>query len=192
MINSFVSDDSLSENIHNWFKTGGGYYSWKTINYFLYEYELHLKDKVKAERFKIDWDIFSREKFTSDYNSIEHIYPQKAKDQTWKQTFEGYTVTQRRLLRNSLGNLLALSSPRNASLGNKPFLEKKGNDLLKTGYLFGSYSENEVALSNDWDANSIFERGIKLLNFMEERWSIKIGDKDAKKKALGLSFLKTK
>ena len=68
---------------------------------------------------------------------------------------------------------------------------KKG-DTETTGYRFGSYSENEVALKNEWRGEEILERGLKMLDFLEERWQLNIGDKNKKIKALGLSFLKPK
>lgn len=191
-INVLVEENSLSDNINQWFNTGGGYYSWKTVNYFMYEYEVYLKSKDRSNHEKIKWSDFCKDNYNSDYKSIEHIYPQRAKHESWKEEFSEYNTTQKRLLRNSLGNLLALSAPKNSSLSNKSFMEKKGSLEQQTGYAYGSYSENEVALYAKWNAQTILDRGIKLLNFMEERWAIKIGDKEAKKKALGLSFLKNK
>jgi hypothetical protein len=43
---------------------------------------------------------------------------------------------------------------------------------------------------DDWTAETIKERGLELLGFMEERWDISLGDEEAKLKLLNLSFLK--
>jgi hypothetical protein len=188
-VDQIMKEEAVADSINNWIKNGPGYYGWRSTNYFLFEYELSLKEKSKSSRSKIDWDIFCAEDFQSDYSSIEHIYPQKAKSAYWTDRFGSYTFTQKRLLRNSLGNLLALSSPKNASLSNKPFHEKIGRDTDTVGYRYGSYSENEVAAYPDWGPREIVERGIKMLSFMEAKWNFTIGDRDQKIKALGLSFI---
>lgn len=184
-------ETSLSDSLQEWIKNGSGYYGWRSIKFFLYEYELHLQSKVKSSREKMNWSEFSRENYQEDYHTIEHIYPQRAKDKYWIDRFSAFTPTRKRLLRNSLGNLLPLAKPRNSSLGNKSFPEKIGNEKTRTGYRYGSYSEIEVASSSDWNSEQILERGIKLLDFLEERWGVTIGDRDQKTRALGLEFLIT-
>lgn len=188
-VEEFFKEDAVYDSIQEWIKNGLGYYGWRSINYFLYEYELSLKEKSKTNRLKIDWDEFNKEDYQSDYSSIEHIYPQKARSQYWTERFGRFTPTQKRLLRNSLGNLLALSSPKNASLSNKAFPDKVGREQDTVGYRYGSYSENEVATYTDWGAIEILDRGLKMLSFLEFKWGIVIGDKDQKTKALGLSFM---
>lgn len=184
-----LKETSLSETIHDWVKGTGGYYGWKTIKYFLFEYEQNLLTASKSKREKIDWLIFSEEDYENDYESIEHIYPQRARDKYWTDRFSKFNTTQKRLLRNSLGNLLPLAQPRNSSLGNKSFPDKLGSETSKVGYRYGSYSENEVALRPDWDSNEILDRGLRLLDFMEKRWKLTIGDRQQKIRALGLGFL---
>jgi hypothetical protein len=50
----------------------------------------------------------------------------------------------------------------------------------------GSYSEQEVAQLKDWTPDQIKQRGLKLLEFMEKRWAIKLGDEAAKVELLGI------
>jgi hypothetical protein len=164
-----LKESSLSESIHDWAKGNAGYYGWRSIKYFLYEYETSLLISNKSGREKISWSEFSQENFETDFETIEHIYPQKARDKYWTDRFSTFTSTQKRLLRNSLGNLLPLAKPRNSSLGNKPFPDKLGDESSKVGYRYGCYSENEVALRPEWNADEILERGLRLLDFMEMR-----------------------
>jgi len=185
-----LKETPLVELLHDWVKGSGGYYGWRAIKYFLFEYESALLAKSKSAREKIEWKEFSQEIFEVDYETIEHIYPQRPRDKYWTHRFSKFTVKQKRVLRNSLGNLLPLARPRNSSLGNKPFPEKLGDDISKVGYRYGSYSENEVALQQEWGAKEILERGIRLLDFLEKRWKLPIGDRTQKAKALGLEFLK--
>jgi hypothetical protein len=166
-----------------------GHYGWKVIRYFLFEYELELKKKARAKRDKISWDDFISEHFDEDYETVEHIYPQRPTADYWKTKFGHLTNRQRQLLRNSLGNLVALSRPKNAALGNRSFPEKTKGSATTSGYVAGSYSEIEVAHYEDWTPEAILERGLKMMTFMEKRWRFKLKDKDTKIQTLGLSFM---
>lgn len=186
---ALFKEDGIADILLDWTKNGGGYYGWRSINYFLYEYEMSLQERSRTSREKIDWATFSKEDFQSDYSSVEHIYPQKARSAYWSDRFGSFTSAQRRMLRNSLGNLLALSKPKNSSLSNRPFPEKVKGATEMIGYSFGSYSENEVAAYPDWNSEAILERGLKMLSFLEARWKLPVGDRNQKAKALGLQFL---
>nr|WP_252726110.1 HNH endonuclease family protein [Acinetobacter johnsonii] len=189
-ITQSIGDENLSTLLQNTFSNNGSYYGWKTVRFFLYEYELYLKDQSKTDRDKISWTEFCKEDFRTEYRSVEHIYPQRARDVSWTTKFSSYNTRQRTALRNSLGNLLALSTPKNSSLGNKPFeLKKNGVEISFVGYKYGSYSEIEVSNSAEWTAQEIMERGIKMLDFLEKRWDIKIGNRTEKIVALGLKFM---
>ncbi len=58
--------------------------------------------------------------------------------------------------------------------------------VKRNGYMNGSYSEQEVAQLKDWMPEQIKQRGLKLLEFMEKRWAIKLGDEAAKVELLGI------
>lgn len=165
-----------------------GFYRWDGIRYFLYEYEESLRQKSKTNNLKLNWDTIANE--DEDYISVEHIYPQNGNKENWKNNFSKFSVKQRNILKNSLGNLLPLSRPKNSSLQNKSFSEKLGDENNHIGYIYGSYSENEVALNTDWTAEDILNRGLKLLSFMEKNWEIDLGDENNKIEFLGLEFLK--
>lgn len=166
-----------------------GFYDWPGIRYLLFEYEQHLKSISKTHQQKIDWKTFNEEK--KDYITIEHIYPQTTRDKAWTEIYRDYSFKDRKILRNSLGNLLPLSKPKNSSLQNKPFLEKIGISDTKVGYRYGSFSENEVTECLEWTSAEILERGLRLLGFIEKNWNIKLGDKKDKIEFLGLDFLLT-
>jgi hypothetical protein len=166
-----------------------GYYGWRGIRYFLFEYEQLLKSKSKSSRDKLNWDDFISEKYEVDYVTVEHVFPQKANDDYWNEHFQGFSAAKRKSLRNSLGNLLALSRAKNSSLGNRPFPLKRDGSEGSPGYRNGSYSEIEVADSTDWTPQEILKRGHKMLDFLEKRWRIKLGGPIEKAKILGLDFL---
>ncbi len=166
-----------------------GYYGWGATRYLMYEYEQHLRAKSKTARQVLNWDDYNVEDFEFDHKTIEHIYPQRANDEYWKTRFAAYSIPERNLLRNSLGNLLPVSHPKNASLSNASFLLKKGSSENQVGYRYGCLSEVQVAQEDDWTAVHILRRGILLLEFMEERWAIKIGEVAKKIEVLNLGFV---
>ncbi len=165
-----------------------GFYKWSGIRYLLFEYEQYLKNESKTKHEKIEWNILLEDDST-DYISVEHIYPQNPRHSEWLEKFKQFSTKEKKVLKNSLGNLLPLSKPKNSSLQNKPFNEKVGMPSSKVGYRYGSFSENEITEYKDWTAISILDRGINLLEFVEKRWSIKIGDRTKKIEYLGLEFL---
>ena len=72
-----------------WIK-GAGYYGWKGVKYFMFEYEQELLAQSRTKREKLIWEEFERENFEEDYKTVEHIYPQKVVDDCWKKPFTQY------------------------------------------------------------------------------------------------------
>ena len=184
-MNNEIHEDYFNiKEMKKFFKTHG-FYKWPGIRYFLYEYDLNLYEKSKTKRIKLDWEYFTN----SDYQTVEHIYPQNPRAKCWTDTFAKYTAKQRTCLRNSLGNLVPLSRSKNSSLQNKCFMDKVANENNTTGFRYGCYSENELTQYNDWTAIHILERGLRLLSFMEKRWNLNIGTTEEKIDFLNLSFV---
>ncbi len=129
-----------------------GFYKWKGLEYFLYEYELHLQETV-SEEMKVEWEHVNTE-------TIEHILPQTPKEGEWD-NFEN----QKDFL-HDLGNLLLLSRKTNSKLSNSPFSDKKER------FRNGSYSAIKVAEYDDWTPESIEDREKKMLCFMVDRWEL--------------------
>ncbi|MDD5615185.1 MAG: DUF262 domain-containing HNH endonuclease family protein [Candidatus Methanoperedens sp.] len=177
--------EGFKNQINDLYKKGEGFYSWSGLNYFLYEYELFLMSKARGNA-KVKWEDINHE-------SIEHVYPQEAYKDCWKKSFNGFSSKERGLLLNSLGNFLLLSQSKNSEFQNECFEfkkeheDKKGNQV---GYFNGSYSEIDVTKYNDWTPNLILKRGIKMLDFVEERWDIEIGNDKDKAELLLLEFIK--
>lgn len=167
--------ESFQEDIDELFRKQEGFYDWSFIGYFLFEYDLHLREEGRGSTGRaIDWNEYY--KYKKEYVSVEHIYPQKDDKECWKNAFLGYDEEQKKALKRSLGNLLPLSIQRNTSFQNHCFDEKK-NDGRGGGYYVGSYSEAEVNNLNKWNAEEILKRGLDMLNFMEDNWKIKFEDK---------------
>jgi len=158
-----------------------GFYGWNGLHYLLFEYELYLQND---EEIKVSW---STAKQTS---SLEHIFPQTP-NEDWQRGFQGVTDRERKLLCHSLGNLLLISQKKNSSLCNKGFSFKKNhsNGDSSCGYFNGSHSEIAVAQYSIWTANEILDRGLKILDFIEQRWGIQFSSLSDKKKILFLDFI---
>jgi len=164
-----------------------GFYGWSGLRYFLYEYETSLFQNSRNNTEKIiDWSKFTN---TKDAETIEHIYPQTPEKECWKKDFP-QNENEKNLLINSLGNLLPLSQPKNSSLQNDCYEAKKSNRDKSHGYFNGSYSE--IRLVNDypeWTPQSIKKRGLELLDFMEKRWDISLGEGNQKIELLHVGFV---
>lgn len=170
---------------------GGGFYNWNGLRYFLYEYEM---EKVQQRgNQKIDWKFFVKSE--KDKVSIEHVYPQTPDNKYWKEQFKGIKKSQIKYFNGSLGNLLPLSQSINSSLQNDSFPDKKSPKLdddgkkIRQGFNDGSHSEIEVSAYEDWNPDTIIDRGMKLLEFMEKRWDLKFEDDDSKIDLLFLDFM---
>jgi uncharacterized protein with ParB-like and HNH nuclease domain len=148
-------------------KTSEGFYSWKGLKYFLYEYELYMQDELHGQR-KLQWEEINKD-------SIEHVYPQTANKDCWKEAFQDISNKEKQKLLHSLGNLLLLSSKKNSTIQNSCFEQKKEY------FSNGSYSEIEVSKNINWTPKSIKERSIKLLEFLSYRWEIIIEEEQALK-----------
>jgi hypothetical protein len=168
----------------------GGFYGWRILNYFLYEYEDSLRLKAKSPVTKLEWDDYYQEQYMMEFATIEHIYPQKPDSSEWP-SFEKLKPKQKEQIRNSLGNLLAVSRPRNSTFSNHSFAQKRDGvgSEGSVSYKTGSYSEIDIAKCPDWNIQCIADRGVKLLEFMEKRWKVRLGDRKAKLATLRLDWM---
>jgi len=167
------------------FNTGEGFYGWRDLRYFLYEYEYELSTLNNLQ--KVDWNMFS--KVEKDKVTIEHILPQTPTKWYWRNQYRQFTESEIKLLSATLGNLLPLAQSINSSLQNDSFPDKKNpSSSGRRGYTNGSHSEIEVASEVDWTAHNIMHRGLLLLKFMESRWELTLID-EQKMRLLHIDFV---
>ena len=192
---SYFHDDNTlnSDYFYNYlykrFNSEGksGYYGWHGLRYFLYEYELNLLSQSRQR--KVAWEDLL--KTPRDKVSIEHVFPQ-APTKDWREVFAGVDEDDYPLYSGSIGNLLVLSMSINSSLQNDDFDDKKrpkfneSGEKIRNGYSDGSHSEIEVAQHDKWTPAHLEERGLRLLNFMEDRWHMKFKSEEVKKSLLFL------
>lgn len=172
-------------NIINGFKSlftyvngNKGFHRWGNLKYFLFEYEVHLKTLARETNDKVSLNDY-------DDTTIEHIIPQTYWT-SWLDVVDNFTdpieedlkPQARKVLINTLGNLTILKNGKNASLGNKSWTEKKDR------YSTGSYNEIAISKHLDWTTKNISERGIEMLNFMEQKVNGLSFTKEEKEKTL--------
>lgn len=157
-----------------------GFYSWRELRYFLYEYEYSLASKYKLD--KLSWADLT--KVVKDKITVEHILPQTPTKLYWRNNFRQFTPEEIKTLSASLGNMLPLSQSINSKLQNDSFDDKKVR-----GYSNGCHCEIEISKEDSWDAKHIYDRGMKLLSFMETRWDFKFEDTKQKEELLHVSFV---
>ena len=182
-----IADDTQVLNQISYSFKDRGFYHWRGLRYFMYEYEQSLKEKSKTYTNKLDWKQLVDD--SRDHRTIEHIYPQNPRKSCWTEKYKSYNSKERSLLRHTIGNLVPLSQPKNSSFQNKPFLEKVGNSKNTIGFRYGSFSEIELTNHKEWTAVEIFHRSVNLLKFMEKRWGIDFGGIDKMVTFINLDFV---
>lgn len=143
-----------------------GYYNWKGLLYFLFEYE---ESKRNNRDKKIKYEELTKKK------SIEHIYPQNPDDDYWLSRFQFDSKKTEKRIKHSLGNLLILDSATNSKAGRLPYVSD-GEKLNKRQiYSIGNYSANELASNfKNWTPEKVKKREKDLLKFIRERWEFDV------------------
>lgn len=177
--NNVIESSGVVDKFRKLFKRDG-YYSWGTLKYLLYVYDVSDTSTPSEQKLNPS-DYFKQD--PKDSYSVEHIYPQKAVNEYWKQRFNMYSEKERKLLSSSLGNMLPLSKRINSRLQNNSFEDKKSR------YNIGSRSEQKVAQYVEWTPEIILNRGLEILSFAENEWKFKFPNLAEKKKVLGLEFM---
>ncbi|TKX29626.1 DUF262 domain-containing protein [Campylobacter sp. MIT 12-5580] len=138
----------------------------KVLQYLFMRYENYLRQKdttKKAYRFSLN-DIEKPE--------IEHIAPQKEDKEKLASGYCKYDEEFIDSYLHSIGNLVLISKSHNASIGNKPFVDKlqsfKNNSLIQQAQI-----ETFIITKNIWDKKAIDKRCEALEKFVLETWSFK-------------------
>lgn len=181
--NEITTSLSIYEKLLKLYSKSNFYNNKLLLLYTLSDYELKLMNESQSTH-KVNNALLGYK----GHATIEHIYPQKGNNEYWKKLYENYSTAQKNKLRNSLGNFVLVSELKNSKLANKSFPEKKENCNNVVGYKYGSYSEIEICKFDDWGANEILNRGIKLLIFINDRWKLNLKKTDFRK-ILGLEFV---
>lgn len=102
-----------------------GFYSWRGLRYFLYEYEYSLASKYKLD--KLSWADLT--KVVKDKVTVEHILPQTPTKLYWRNNFRQFNPEEIKTLSASLGNMLPLSQSINSKLQMMVLMTKRLEDI---------------------------------------------------------------
>lgn len=158
-----VDFDNFNNHIHSNRQRNMKFFDWNGIKYLLWNYEAELQNKKTIEI----------EDFSKYF--IELIFPDKY----------GFGVQYPNVTRNRYGENVETIK---YSLGNITYTKRTNKELpyneLRPLLQKGSYNDKEISMSEDWTDSTILSRGLKILNFIETRWKIRIGNEQDKKKLL--------
>jgi uncharacterized protein with ParB-like and HNH nuclease domain len=137
------------------------------INYLLWKYE----DSIQGTGYSVGAGSIENEQ-------IEHISPQTPTDGNPLEI--GYEVNNigeydeefKNDYLNCVGNLMLISGSHNASIGNRPFVEKlasyNSNPLLKQQAEIKTFCDNR---NPKWDKHAIDARQVKIINYCITKWN---------------------
>lgn len=146
------------------------YYDWPGQRYFLFEYDLEIMSRNRNQSVTstvLDW---------YDWDTVEHILPQKPKHPYWQTAFAPYIQDSNamRILTHSLGNFLPIDGSNNSSLGNSDYPTKRDGEpnSKKFAYKRGCASAFDVAdrYRQHWTATEIYTRIDDMSQFMFNTW----------------------
>ena len=187
--------EKFMQKIHDLQEKGSGFYEWRGIKHFLFEYNAWRSRQLHVNDGGLRWGGYSRP--AADQISIEHILPQSPNDWYWRNQFRGFldNPRERSLLIGALGNLLPLRLTINIRLQNDPFpLKKEGRPAEEGvenghgGYIYGCTAERDVGNVPDWTPEQIFARSHQLIDCLRVRWEVDISP-EQEAELLALEFL---
>lgn len=165
------------DNFYNFLKdlfqrdATSGYGDWKYLKYLLYEYELSLHNYNLSQNEVVSFNILN----------IQNVMPYTPIKMCWKNQISLFSKREKKYLTGSLGNFI-LAKHRYNDLNNLCF------DNLKEILNDGLANEIEIAKYKNWNYETILERGLNILTFVEKRWAINLGNESHKKELLFLDF----
>ncbi|MEO7261791.1 MAG: DUF262 domain-containing HNH endonuclease family protein [Jatrophihabitantaceae bacterium] len=159
--------DAVTSTRENW-------YSRRGHKYFLYEYELSLKEPAQELPPMSYFTDSAREQRTT-----EHILPQTPKtgDQCW---WDDFSREQHAEMVHALGNLTLTYD--NSSYGNKCFTEKRGKPLAPDEQGSKCYAqatlrqERMLTQYEEWTPETIRQRQLLLASWALKRWEVESPD----------------
>lgn len=151
----YQNDDRLKKNLHS--EDFYNRLSSRDIKYLMSEYEIRLRENSR-EPLRL-----SQEEVLSSEYGVEHIWARNPR----RLNLQGEMLEVHEQNVHRLGNLTLASQSWNASMGNKPFEEKKltyRNSSLRV--------QRELADHGEWSADTIREREGRIVEFALQRWNV--------------------
>ena len=154
------------------------WYAWKTLRYFLYEYEVYLAAQRRATP-KVTWEELQESEYSE---SIEHVLPQTIEDRKyWAKRF---TEKEHVRYMHDIGNLTL--TRHNSHYSNLPFPKKRGSGKQESPCYANSplFMERELGNESEWNVKSIKRRRRKLTKWAMTRWDVDFSGLDGEEAAV--------
>lgn len=153
----------VMNNLYTYQRGNKGFHRWGTLKYFLFEYDDKLRMRFKEHSRKVSIEDYHQ-------TTIEHIIPQHYFDY-WNDEVNSFisgmsdeeSELATKVILNSLGNLTILKNGKNSSLGNWGWSYKKER------FRSGAYNEIDISSHEQWGKKEMYQRGVELINFLEEK-----------------------
>lgn len=165
------------DNFYNFLKdlfqrdVTNGFADWNYLKYVLFEYENFLRGIDFNERYDLSYKNVT----------IQNVMPYDPIKSCWKNQLSSFTKREKKYITGSLGNFVLL---KHKMMDTNIFCFDELRKNLNIGFL----NEQEVAAYNDWNYDSIHDRGMKILDFFEKRWNVGLGSDKHKENLLFLDF----
>lgn len=145
---------SISDGFKNYYTSGkgaAGFYKWKSIKYFLYEYDKQLRGRRNCCDIPYE-DI-----------EVEHIIPQNP---NYWPDFQINNRISRNVMINTLGNLTILDNSKNSRISNSNWENKKV--AYSTDSTRSEKEILEISNNDNWNLSCIRRRGEKMFKYLIE------------------------
>lgn len=171
------------------YRSDEGFRSWRYIQYFLQEYEdsisLHVNFSSIPENPKVCLVLPSSKKIPLNDTAkarLHRVYNLK-RQKNWNNCLKNFGEAGQQYLTYSLGNILLSNTsscaydrenaePDDFQVRKHEFLHRAKQPKLQNEY--------EVFVKEEWTPETILGRGMKMLDFMQSRWDIRIDKKQMK------------
>lgn len=152
--------ESVSEGFKSYYTSGrgaAGFYKWKGLKYFLYEYDKQITLPSKDQGDSLDYDQIE----------IEHILPRDWSN--WSDVISPNNRITQNVYINTLGNLTILDKEKNRHIKNSDWQTKKESYLNSEDYPV-TKSEKEICnisrSHGGWNLHAIGSRGRRMFDFL--------------------------
>lgn len=166
----YFDADHVKSVVADRLRKSNGFYKWQLGKLMIYLWEENLRGE-KGLPEKRSWETIAWDE------TVEHIYPQNPVP-IWSESvsFDGRTSSAlRNSVVNSLGNLLLLSSKRNPSVSNNPYVASGEHTGKVHSYKKGCYSEVQIAtMCKKWTVVEIAARGIAMWRLAQKTWDFEL------------------
>jgi len=181
----YVNLETFDKYINEAFTMEGskGFRDWKALKYFLYEYEISLNKDFRTEFSDLEIEYILPEFFYNEKDKEITIKNEEEKNKTIQKNEKRPKLLDIEFENIKSSNISEFKYRNSNSLGNFILVERDKKDKNKLNemnfeerktnfYSKGLKNEQELLNFKVWSSETILERGLKLLAFLESHWNV--------------------